>query len=157
MTLTIVPPYKRIAVCPPLGPVDVLHRLLEGDVHVAVHGLELTWSNVSINSRHPSEIPRPQLSQKWIPKEKASEMHTLVDDTRVQLHSHRVPDDVAEEAGGVLPFALASVLHFSLCREGSGWRAFEILVGELSWALGGCEDGYRWDGVLAMRSSRTSE
>ena len=40
-SITVVASHKRIAVCPPLDPVDVLLRLLQRDVHVAVHGLKL--------------------------------------------------------------------------------------------------------------------
>lgn len=33
---------ESISICPPLDPVDVLFRLLESNVHVAINGLELS-------------------------------------------------------------------------------------------------------------------
>lgn len=50
---TIVPSHKGVAVGPPLLSVDVLLRLLERDVHVAVHGLQLACADlVSLRPGH---------------------------------------------------------------------------------------------------------
>lgn len=94
---TIVSPHERIAVRPPHLAVHKLTRALEGNVHVAVDGLQFacvesrsassfTWKG-TIGPRSPGDV---------------NGRHTLVHNTRVELDGHRGADDIAQEARGVV-------------------------------------------------------
>lgn len=109
MTLTIVASHKGISILPPLCTIDVFHRLLQRNVHVSVHGLQLSYESRQRLGRHKLEGISQDLTTTTTTTSEDSHKKkklTLVNDARVELHNDRVADDVAEEAGRVLALAL---------------------------------------------------
>ena len=95
-TLTIVASHKSITIAPPHLAVHKLPRALEGDVHVAINGLEFAYVGRSVSI---TQLIKPTERNKCTCR--ASRTHTLVDNARVQFYCHGSTNDLAEETGRV--------------------------------------------------------
>ncbi|KJR88462.1 uncharacterized protein SPSK_08158 [Sporothrix schenckii 1099-18] len=80
---TVVAAHKRVAVCPPLHAVDVFLRLLQRNVHVAVHRLQLALVH------HPRVQLHHHSAANDLAQERAGILALRLAATRAVLHGDR--------------------------------------------------------------------
>jgi hypothetical protein len=129
---TVVSSHERVAVTSLLLSVHVFLCLLERNVHVSVHGLELSWIRyVSIQARQPCSLFRnpgrygiQDLRSSYTPLYTTPEFSFTV--TGLPMISLKKPDGSPPWAWVVVPFSIVfrpvPVRSIDiLCRSARGW------------------------------------